>query len=252
MSDLAKRNEYGRRAEYQTESFLLDHFWVLKLSVDLDGAVFLVRPATRSAESLHQQAGSQSFVVVHSRAYGEGAEVEVPRLFVERPDRQPQTKCFLSVHAVDRSGAVSDYFFSAEEVQSVFSRKTNQRGQDVFAFAMTPERNFSQFQRNNGGRASMLSTAFAGIDMGGNDAFLKQMFETSDSAQPLLVQVSENQWQMRHRETLFEFERDENEIIHGRKSGPSGEQQLTPLLTSRPLDNYVFDPFNEEWIQRPQ
>ena len=58
MSDLAKRNEYGRKAEYRTEAFLLDQFWVLNLSVDLDGAVFLVRPATRSAVSLHEQAGT--------------------------------------------------------------------------------------------------------------------------------------------------------------------------------------------------
>jgi hypothetical protein len=42
MSGLAHRNKNGRLAEHRTTAFLLDHFWVLKQSVDLDGAVFFV------------------------------------------------------------------------------------------------------------------------------------------------------------------------------------------------------------------
>ena len=76
MPDLAKRNESGRRAERRTEVFLLNYFWVMKLSVDLDGAVFLVQPTTRSVESMRQQAGFPASVV-KSLSCVEEAAVEV-------------------------------------------------------------------------------------------------------------------------------------------------------------------------------
>ena len=69
---------------------------------------------------------------------------------------------------------------------------------------------------------------------------------------PPLVQVAENQWQMRYRESLFEFDRDENSIIHGWKTDVTGKRQVNPLLPVRTLDDYEFDPLNEAWVQRPQ
>lgn len=83
MSGLAERNAIGRRAEHRTEAFLLDHFWVLKLSLDLDGAVFLAHAPTRTLESLRQPTTVRPVAVIQSKSWEDGAEVEVARLFVE-------------------------------------------------------------------------------------------------------------------------------------------------------------------------
>lgn len=254
MSELAKRNDDGRRAESRTEAFLLDRFWVLKLSVDLDGAVFVVQPATRSADSLHQHTTTHSFSVVQSRSYRDGAEVEVAGSFVELPDRKPQRQFFVSIHAVDSFGVASDYFFSAEEVQSIFRRKVNPAGQEVFVFSITDERNYSQFRRKNREKESMISKALADVDLQKNQTYLNQVCEMpgSGSIRPLMIQVAENQWQMRFRDVLFEFERNENSIIYVSKSDSSGKKVIAHLLADSPLDDYEFDPLNEVWVRRCQ
>lgn len=253
MSDLAKRNEHGRRAEYRTEGFLLDHFWVFKISVDLDGAAFLVQPATRSAESLHHQTTTQPFAVVQSFAYGAGAEVEIARLLVEQPDCRAQQVFFASIHTVDRSGRDVDFFFSADEVQSVFKPTKNQSGQDVFVFAITGDRNFSQFQRNCQDRLGMIAKALVGATLERDKGYLSQVFELlgSGSVRPLLVQVSRNQWQIRHRESIYEFDLDENSIVHGWRTDPSGKREIAPLLVDSSLDDYEFDLLSQEWIHHP-
>lgn len=254
MSGLAERNANGRRAEHRTEAFLLNHFWVLKLSLDLDGAVFLAQAPTRTIESLRQPTTVRPVAVIQSKSWEDGVEVEVPRLFIERSDRQPQKEFFVSIHAVEHSGRSKDFFFSAEEVQSIFRRRTNPVGQEVFIFSITNERNFSQFRRRDREKESVISKALAGADLEKNHAYLKQVLEMpgSGSVQPLLIQVAENQWQMRSNEVLFEFERDENSIIHGWKCDSAGKKEIAPLLAGNPLDDFEFDPLNEEWIQRPQ
>ena len=252
MLDLVKQNEFGRRAEHRTEVFLLDHFWVMKLAVGLDGAVFLVQSSTRTVDSLNQQIRSCRFAVVKSLSCQEGAEVEIAKLLVERSDRQPQNSFFVSIHILDSFGVASDYFFSAEDVQSCFKRKSNQTGQEVFVFSVTEGKNFSQFRKKPRDRVQMILKALSGPDLERSQAFLKLVLEhhVSGSVQPPMVQVSENQWQMRHDQTLFEFERDENDIIHGSKSDLSGQRPLTPFLPAGSFEDFVFDPFNEEWIPR--
>lgn len=153
---------------------------------------------------------------------------------------------------LDRFGVASDYFFSAEELQSCFKRKLQQGGQDVFVFGITEERNFSQFQRKHRDCVQMISKSLSQIESEKDQDFLKLVIDCPGSGpvQPMLVQVSENQWQMRLDQTLFEFERSENEIIHGSRVDPSGKRQLTPFFPTVSIDDFMFDPFNEEWIQR--
>lgn len=252
MSDLAKRNEFGRKAELQTQAVLLDHFWVMKLSADLDGAVFLVQPSTRSVESLLQQTNACSFAVIQSKSCFEHAEVEISRLLVESPDRLPHRSFFISIQTVDHFGVVAEYFFSAEDVQSCFKKKSNHKGQEAFVFRVSEDKNFSQFQRKHREQIQMISKALSEVDLQKNQSFLKMVFELPDSGsvQPLMVQVSENQWQMRFDQTLFEFEKDENDIIHGWKCNQSDRKQLSPFLPAGSLNDFVFDPLNEEWIHR--
>ena len=252
MSGLAHRNKNGRLAEHRTTAFLLDHFWVLKQSVDLDGAVFFVQAATRTAESLGHSSSHRPVAVVQARSWEDGAEVEVPKLLVERPDRQPQTEFFVSIHTADRTATASDYFFSAAEMQSVFRRKTNSAGQEVFVFSITNERNFSQFRRRDREKSGMISNALAGADPEKNQTYLRQVFEMpgSGSVRPPLIQVAENQWQMRFHDVLFEFERDDNAIVQGWKCDSAGRKVIKPFLTDNPFEDFEFDPLNEEWIPR--
>jgi hypothetical protein len=258
MSSLAKQNENGRRAEYRTEAFLVDHFWVLKLAVDLDGAVFLARPATRSVESILQPTNALAAAVIQSKSWEAGLELEVAGQFIEASNRRPQKASFVSIHSENSFGKAEDYFFTAEEVQASFKRKKNSEGQDAFFFAVTDDKNFSQFRRKNRLKASMISAALSEVNLDENQAFLKRVCETlgSTSVQPPLVQLAENQWQMRYREALFELEQDEKyedektSIVRGTRSDTSGQRELTPMVPLNSLDDYEFDPFNEEWVLR--
>jgi|GEM_PF-5591820 len=252
MSGLAERNDNGRRAEYRTEAFLLDHFWVLKYLVNLDGAVFLIQSPTRSVETLSQPPTAQPVSILLSVFCGADSTAEIPRLFVERLDRKTQKEVFVSVHAAKKPGEPTELFFCAEEVQSVCRRKTNPAGRDVFEFAATRERNFSQFQRRSRTKADMISAALAGVDPLENQEFFKRMIKVIGprSVQPPLVQVGENQWQMRYRKFLFEFEQCENSIIHGWKCDKSGRRMINPFIPVSSLDDYEFDPLNEVWGER--
>jgi hypothetical protein len=157
----------------------------------------------------------------------------------------------------DEVGVVSDLFFSAEEVQSLFRRRSNSSGEEEFAFSITADRNFGQFRRTNRIKAGMITSALTTTDSAGSQALMTQASKlaSSGSAWPPLVQVSQIQWQMRYRESLFEFELiDDPEsgfaVVHGWKSDASGQRNLTPLATERPMDEYQFDPLNEEWVPR--
>jgi hypothetical protein len=252
MSALANRNRNGRRAEHRTTAFLLNHFWLLKQSVDLDGAVFLVRAATQSAEALGDSSSHHPFAVVLARYFEEGAEVEVPKPLVEGPDGHARTEFFVSIHTADRASTSTVYFFSAEEIQSVFRRKKNSDGQEVFVFSITNERNFSQFLRRDRVKVSMICNALAGADRGKNQAYLQQIFEMpgSGSVRPPLVKVAENQWQMRSDDVLFEFEMDEDSIVRGWKCDSAGRKAIIPSFRENPFDELDFDPLNEEWVPR--
>lgn len=252
MLDLAKRNESGRTAERRTEVFLLSKFWVRKLSVEIDGAVFLVNHASWSVEPKLQKAAFSPAAVVQSLSCSEGNEVGVAKLLVESSDRQPHVAFFLSVLTVDRFGVLADYFFSAEEVQSCFKRKSSQNGEDVFIFRITDEQNFSQFQRKASEKVRMILKALSRGESERDQDFLNKILDRyrSGPVEPLMVQVSENHWQMRLDQTLFEFEQDENKIIHGSRVDSSGQKQLTPFLPFSSIDDFRFDPFNEEWVQQ--
>ena len=50
-----KREENGKKGEARTEAFLLDSFWTMKRSVDVDGADFLVQEQTNTLEELRER-----------------------------------------------------------------------------------------------------------------------------------------------------------------------------------------------------
>ncbi len=251
VSGAAQRNENGRLAEYRAEGFLIDHFWVAKFAVQLDGAVFLIRRLPRSVESINTQSAAEPVAILLSTFCRADRTTEIPRPLIEGPDGQPQKATFISIHLTETLGEPSELFFSASEVQAVCRRMKNSAEQEVFKFAVTPERNFSQFQRKSGMKAAMISSVLASIELPENQAFLKLTIKTMGpaSVQPLMVQVAENQWQMRYRNALFEFEQDDNSIIHGWKSDSSGQKDIASLLPQSPLDRYVFDPLNEVWVE---
>ena len=122
-----------------------------------------------------------------------------------------------------------------------------QRGRDLtHRYSQTFDHWQSQLRQ---GRASL-----ADVDLQKNQTYLNKVCEMpgSGSIRPLMIQVAENQWQMRYRDVLFEFERNENSIIYVSKSDSSGKKVIAHLLADNPLDDYEFDPLNEEWVRRSQ
>ena len=80
MSDLAKQQENGTKGEARTQAFLLDEFWVLRRSVDVDGADYLVQIQADTTEELEaRQYSIQPFGVVQSKFFEGRNEVRLKR-----------------------------------------------------------------------------------------------------------------------------------------------------------------------------
>ncbi|HCC6092215.1 TPA: hypothetical protein M5903_002929, partial [Citrobacter freundii] len=83
MSDLAKREENGKKGESLTQSILLSRFWVLLRSTDVDGADFLVQRRSNSLEALRQRAhGIDIFGIIQSKYFENSNRVKVQKAYV--------------------------------------------------------------------------------------------------------------------------------------------------------------------------
>lgn len=122
-----------------TESVLLQSFWVLKRSVDIDGADFLVQD--REEEAVRVQKRPFTLGLVQAKFFEGNNQVRIARSYVEDKDGlRPDFFAFL--HTLNDLGKLSSYFFTSAEIARDWS--TTKDKTDYF-FSLTQDRLFSGY-----------------------------------------------------------------------------------------------------------
>jgi len=179
MSELAKREENGKKGESLTQSILLSRFWVMKRSADVDGADFLVQRQFDDLVELRLRSREiQILGIVQSKYFENSNQVKVQKAYV-LDDNQPRKEFFCSLHTHDEEGERMHYFFSAEDVVKEFEESTCG---EFYWFALTKERQYEEYK--NPKELFVLDTIERGMNMAegnANRSFLQkklQMFAT--------------------------------------------------------------------------
>ncbi len=140
---LAKQNTNGAKGEIRTEAILLDEFWVLRRSVDVEGADFLVQLPSGSLEDLrNKRERIQIYGIVQAKYFEGNNQVKIKKEYVIDNGR-PLTEFFAILHTDDKDGESQHYFFSAQDIEKQFYLDSSGKN---YCFSLTKERYYKQFK----------------------------------------------------------------------------------------------------------
>jgi len=141
---LAKQESNGKKGERRTEAILLDKFWVLKRSVDIEGADFLVQiPSDSLEELLDAKKKIQVFGIIQAKFFEGNNQVKILKKYVENDNGNPRTEFFAFLHTDDEEGENVHYFFTAKDIQDEFylnKKKTH------YCFKLTVNRKYEKYR----------------------------------------------------------------------------------------------------------
>ena len=113
------RQENGALAEARTRAFLLDRFWVLERSVDIEGADFIVQRRLTNRSLLDREPPRLGFI--QSKYYSQPSTTQyVHREYVVDPDDQPRNEFFLVCH-IGTEDSTRLFLLSASDICTCFS-----------------------------------------------------------------------------------------------------------------------------------
>lgn len=113
------RQENGRIAEARTRAFLLDRFWILERSVDVNGADFIIQRRLTTQSLLDQT--PPRFGFVQAKYYQDKRTTQyVHREYVLNSLGQPRAEFFVLLHTGVEDRAIA-YFLSAAEISERFT-----------------------------------------------------------------------------------------------------------------------------------
>jgi len=114
-----KRAQNGSIGEARTRSFLLNRFWVLERSVDIDGADFLIQPRLTDRTKLELQ----RMGIVQAKFVQDGKTgLKVPKHYVLGEDGEPRGEFFLLV-CTGEEDLETMYLLTAKDVTEDFTLK---------------------------------------------------------------------------------------------------------------------------------
>ena len=144
MSELAKREENGTKGETRTQAILIDYFWVLKRSVDVEGADLLLQiPADSLDELWERKSKIQVLGVIQAKYFEGNNQVKIQKKYVENNSGHPRTDFFAMLHSNDEDGENVQYFFTANEVQKEFYED---KKKEYYCFSLTKDRDYANFK----------------------------------------------------------------------------------------------------------
>lgn len=144
MSDLAKKEGNGVKGESRTQAILVDDFWVLKRSVDVGGADFLVQiPAENLDELFDRKNKIQVYGIIQAKYFENNNQVKILKKYVEDDAGLPRTEFFALLHSNDKDGEDIHFFFKAIEIQENFYKDSSNKH---YCFSLTQNRRYSKFQ----------------------------------------------------------------------------------------------------------
>lgn len=112
--------EHGAAGEARTKAFLLDRFWVLERSVDIDGADFLIQP--RSLSDKFTDRAPPKVGVVQAKYYQDRKTTHyIPCEYVKDKDGKPLRGFFAILH-VGSEDAAEMFLLSAQDITSALEQ----------------------------------------------------------------------------------------------------------------------------------
>lgn len=136
-----KQQENGNKGEIRTQNILLKKLWVLKRSVDVEGADFLVQLPADSIEELRDRY-IEAFGLVQAKFFEGKNQVRISRTYVEERGK-PRPSFFAILHTDTLDGEPVSYFFTAAQIASFFKLS---RCKECYIFRLTNTRDYSQFR----------------------------------------------------------------------------------------------------------
>jgi len=122
--------EHGSLGEARTKAFLLDRFWVLERSVDIDGADFLIQK--RALGARFTDLTPPKLGVVQAKFFQDRATTrQIPSRYVLDDDSAPLSGFFCVLH-IGKEEASEMYLLSASEI----ARELNRSGTDSSQFVI--------------------------------------------------------------------------------------------------------------------
>jgi hypothetical protein len=175
--------EHGALAEARTRALLLERFWVLERSVDIEGADFIIQRRLTS-RSLFDRTPMR-LGVVQTKYFGERTTHYVHREYVCDDDGNPRPEFFLIAHA-GAEDLASVHFLSAAQIAEEFAVTTpdhNRPGRYALPASLVTS---GQHQVHDlGVMLADIEHAMASLDFNRNHSFLSWVLpsmRTSDRA----------------------------------------------------------------------
>ncbi len=140
-----RRQENGKQGEARTEWVLLKKLWVMRRSVDVEGADFVVQVPPSDDPLWRWQPDLDVLGHVQAKFFEGKNSVQVACDYVER-EGQPRLNFFLFLHTDDVSGREVRYFFTAAEIMEQWKVKG-----EYYSFSLWGGRTFYQYQDRSAG-----------------------------------------------------------------------------------------------------
>lgn len=143
MRELGLTEINGSIGESQTMAILLNKFWVLKRTPDVDGADFLVQSGHQSLRELRDSNSQiKIFGIVQSKYFEGKNSVKIHKQYV-LDGEDPREEFFCIFHSKDKDGNGVHYFFKATDVfESMRSSKCGK----FFVFKLTKNRSYEEYK----------------------------------------------------------------------------------------------------------
>lgn len=121
-------------------SILLESFWVLERSVDIQGADFLVQQRHEVTDTPRHD--SLALGLVQAKYFKSGTKVRIARKYIIDQEG-PRPDFFALLHTQKNNESNTYYFFSSEEIVRTWSLT---KCRDYFYFSITNKRQFSEYK----------------------------------------------------------------------------------------------------------
>jgi len=171
---LAKREKNGDIGESRTYAILADHFWILRRSVDVEGADFLVQLQAESlSELVERQSKIQVFGIVQAKFFEGNNQVRINKDYVINGDT-PRKEFFAFLHTNDQDGKWHHYLFSSNDIIDVFYESSCGK---YYCFSLTEERGYLKYKDVSNKEIEVrIRNAIVDAELDKNAEFIEQLY----------------------------------------------------------------------------